>query len=60
MTIQIWFKNARLPRLYENVLNSYQEDEQFCLQFQDLILKYPIFSIFKIVEFSSEDTVKEQ
>lgn len=60
MKIEIWFKNARLPRVYEGVLNSYQEDEMFCLQFKDLILKYPTFSIFKIVEFSSENTVKEQ
>lgn len=57
MRFEIWLKNTSLPRIHDKVLNSYQEEELFCLQFQDKIIKYPTASIFTIIEYIDSSTV---
>lgn len=50
MKIVIWLKNTSLPNVFEHVVNTYQEEQLFCVQQSEKITKYPLISIFRIEE----------
>ncbi|GIN22615.1 hypothetical protein J1TS3_37490 [Siminovitchia fordii] len=53
MKIELWLKDCANPRVYEDVINLFQEGEGslICIDTKDKILKYPIGNVFRIVEY---------
>jgi hypothetical protein len=49
--IEVWLNDCSEPRIYEKVVNLFQEGQLLCVDLEDKILKYPMSNIFRVVQF---------
>jgi hypothetical protein len=54
MKLEVWFKNASKPRVYEGKVNTYEEGSFVCIITENAIYKYPTADVFRLVEFTKE------
>lgn len=49
--VEVLINDTSMPKIYENVVNTFQEGNLFCVQMDKTIDKFPIASIYRIREF---------
>lgn len=57
ITVEIWLKGTAFPKIYENILDTFEDGSFFCVRAEeDLIYKYPVSNIFRVVHQDEPET----
>ena len=55
MKVKLYLNETSQPIEYEDVNNTYQKGEMFCIYFDNLVHKYPVKKIWRVEETYSKE-----
>lgn len=50
MRVEVWLKETSQPIAHEHVINAYEKGDFYCVYAGEMVYKYPIIHIFRIIE----------
>lgn len=60
MKVEIYLLGTAQPIIHEGVENTYQKGDLFCIMVKGKSIKYPIQTIFRIVEDYNKKTTEQK
>ncbi len=55
MKVEVWLKETSEPIIYMDYINTYQKGDFYCIRMRDIVIKYPIDNIWRIIETYKEE-----